>query len=231
MHPLFCTTCCSPCSWITVADSTDTVLSRDFSGGPDCPILTLSNPTRPSDCPGSGTASVAADARGIYLVEAGIDCYLINEQRAPQIVSISVSSTVTLGKIYIGAVSQALLASASIVPNSIWLGLAAPGQDANRNVIAKCSSYEAWCWLPSGGLTLDAGIAWRLSIWSAELPPDCVMGIREFQALPPQPPPPPTPPPAPPPSPPSPPSPPRPPSPPKPPPPPQPPPPPPRPPR
>jgi hypothetical protein len=202
-----------------VADSTDTVLSRDFSGGADCPILTLSNPTRPTNCPGGGTASVAADASGIYLTEAGIDCYLINEQRAPRALSVSVSSTVTLGKVYVGGVSKALLDLASTVPNGMWLFFVAPGQDPtyDRNLIAKCSNYEEWCSLPSGGLTLDAGVAWQLSIWSAELPPDCVLGIREFQALPPQPPPPPTPPPAPPPPPPLPPLPPSPPSPPSPP--------------
>ena len=190
--------CRSPCTWITVADSSDTALSRDFfGGGSDCPILTLSSPSRPSDCPGGGTASIAGDANGIYLVEEGINCYLINEQPAPAVVSLSLSSTSTLGRVYIGAVSQALLAAASIVPNSMFLAFTVPG-DSSRSVIANCSSYEAWCWLPSGGITLDAGIAWHLSIYSAELPPDCVLGIREIRAIPPPPPPAPPSPPSPP---------------------------------
>lgn len=182
--------------------TTDMVSSLVFSAGSGCPTLMLSNPTRRGDCLGEGAASLATtDATGTYLVD-GQDCYLLNDQRAPQTISLSMSGTVTLGRVYIGAVSEALMKAAN-QPQSLWLAFTAPGQDPSQALVAECSSFEPWCWLPSGGLTLDTGMAWQLSLYSENLPADSALSIMALQALPPQPPsPPPTPPLPPPPSPP-----------------------------
>jgi hypothetical protein len=180
-----------------VTDSTDPAISRDFLALGSCPTLTVSNPTRPSDCPGGGTASVAADPNGMYLVSQDSECYLAtdSDQRDPLELSLSLSTTVTLGRIFIDVV-------ANLEPPYT---LRFTAHDNSVHLVT-CSDWGAWCSIPGDGLTLEGGAVWTLALEVANPPLDTLLGIRELEARPPPPPPPPpspAPPPSPPPHPPS----------------------------
>ena len=148
-------------------------------------MLTVSNPTRPSDCPGGGTASVAADASGLYLVAQDSECYLVTDslQHTPVELSLRMNATATLGRLLIGSVAN--------LQAPYTLRFTAPN---NTVSLVACPDWGAWCSLPDGGLTLEGGAVWKLALEVTNPPADTLLGIRELEARPPPPPPQPPPP-------------------------------------